>query len=200
MGDKKEYIERGAVVWKDVYGYEGLYEVSNDGRIRNSKGQPKALSIKADKNTNYKEVSLWKDGKNKRFLVHRIVAKAFIPNPNNYKIINHKDEDGTNNCVSNLEWCDHKYNARYKKYAEKPKNGNRSRVISDEQKEKTSCSVKKYRREHAKLKFNYNGQFLSIPEISEKLNIKQSVLWMRYLRTGSIFLGDRMDGERKEQT
>ena len=117
-----EYIEReDAVVWKDIVGYEGLYKVSNDGRIKNSKGKLKALSIKKDKNTNYKEVSLWKDGKNKRCLVHRLVAKAFIQNPNKYKIINHKDEDGTNNCISNLEWCDHKYNARYRKYTEKPK-------------------------------------------------------------------------------
>ena len=193
------YIEReDAVVWKDIVGYEGLYKVSSDGRIKNSKGKLKALSIKKDKNTNYKEVSLWKDGKNKRCLVHRLVAKAFIQNPNKYKIINHKDEDGTNNCISNLEWCDHKYNARYRKYTEKPKNKNKCRVVSDEQKAKTSCSVKKYRREHAKLKFYYNGQMLSIPEIAEIMNIKQNVLWMRYLRTGSVFLGAKMDGKDEE--
>lgn len=188
----KEYIERGVLIeWKDIEGYEGLYMVSNTGQIKNYKGNLKALSTKRDKNTNYKEVSLWKDGKNKRLLVHRLVAKAFIPNPNNYKIINHKDEDGTNNCVSNLEWCDHEYNARYRKYPKKTKNSIPCRVVSDEQKAKTSFSVKKYRREHAKLKFDYNGQMLSIPEIAEKMNIKPNTLWMRYLRTGSIFLGSK---------
>ena len=190
-----EYIERDGVIWKPIYGYEGLYEVSHDGLVRNRKGEQKALSVKKGENTNYIEVSLWKDGKNKRFLVHRIVAKAFIPNPNNYKIINHKDENGTNNCVSNLEWCNHEYNARYRKYDKKTKAKNSCKIVSDQQREKTSRSVKKYRREHAKIKFDYNGEMLSIPEIAERMNIKQNVLWMRYLRTGTVFLNAKMDGK-----
>lgn len=189
----RRYIE-----WKAIEGYEGLYEVSNTGEIRNAKGKTKKSSLKKGVNTNYKEISLWKDGKNKRFLVHRLVAKAFIPNPNNYPIINHKDENGTNNCVENLEWCNHRYNAKYNKYPEKP-NTIPSKVVSREQKQKTSISVKKYRREHAKLKFEYNGEMLSIPEIAEKTNVRQGTLWQRYCRTGTIFLGAKMDGERREE-
>ena len=187
------YIE-----WKAIEGYEGLYEVSNTGEIRNAKGKTKKSSLKKGVNTNYKEISLWKDRKNKRFLVHRLVAKAFIPNPDNYPIINHKDENGTNNCVENLEWCNHRYNAKYNKYPEKP-NIIPSKVVSKEQKQKTSISVKRYRREHAKLKFEYNGEMLSIPEIAERMNVRQGTLWQRYCRTGSIFLGAKMGGERREE-
>ena len=186
------YIE-----WRIIDGYEGVYEVSNTGLIRNAKGEIKKSQTKKGSHTNYKEISLWKDGKNKRFLVHRLVASAFLPNPNNYPIINHKDENGTNNCVENLEWCDHKYNAKYNKYPEKPKSVP-TKVVSQEQKLKTSLSVKKYRREHAKLKFQYEGQLLSIPEIAERMNVRPSLLWQRYCRTGSIFLGAKMDGERRE--
>ena len=187
------YIE-----WRAIEGYEGLYEISNIGEIRNAKGEIKKSQFKKGVNTHYKEVSLWKDGKNKRFLVHRLVAKAFIPNPNNFAIINHKDENGTNNCVENLEWCNHSYNTRYNKYPEKPKTIP-TKVVSQEQKLKTSLSVKNYRREHAKLKFEYQGQMLSIPEIAEKMKVRQGTLWQRYCRTGSVFLGAKMDGQRREE-
>lgn len=176
--------------WRPVVGYEGLYEVSNTGEIRRSNGDVRKLRIKKGANTYYKEVSLWKDGKRKCFLVHRLVAQAFIPNPNNFPIINHKDENGMNNCIENLEWCDHSYNTRYNKYPLKQKS-QATKAVSQEQKIKTSISVKKYRREHSKLKFEYNGEMLSIPEISERMNVKSSALWMRYLRTGSIFLGKK---------
>ena len=190
-------MSRG-IEWKAIEGYEGLYEISNIGEIRNSKGEIKKSQFKKGVNTHYKEVSLSKAGKKKRFLVHRLVAKSFIPNPNNYPIINHKDENGTNNCVDNLEWCNHRYNAIYNKYSEKPKVVP-TKVVSQEQKLKTSLSVKKYRREHAKLKFAYEGQMLSIPEIAERMNVRQGTLWQRYCRTGSVFLGAKMDGERREE-
>jgi hypothetical protein len=189
------YIDE--IEWKPVFGYEGLYEVSNIGEIRHTKGNIKKPTIKKDKHTNYKQVSLWKDGKNKSFLVHRLVAQAFIPNPNNYPIINHKDEDGTNNCVVNLEWCNHSYNTKYNKFPEKVK-PIPTKIVKESQRAKTSASVKKYRREHAKLKFEYEGEMLSIPEIAENMSIKPSTLWMRYLRTGSIYLGAKMDGRREE--
>ena len=63
--------------------------------------------------TCYKRVSLYKDGQYKSKYVHRLVAEAFIPNPNNSPVVNHKDEDGTNNKVENLEWCTNQYNANY---------------------------------------------------------------------------------------
>jgi hypothetical protein len=108
-----EYIECDGVIWKPIDGYDGLYDVSSDGRVRNRKGEQKALSIKKGANTNYREVSLCKDGNNKQVLVHRLVAETFLQNPQNLPQINHKDENKENNCVENLEWCDTKYNINY---------------------------------------------------------------------------------------
>lgn len=101
------------VVRKPVVGYEGLYFVSNDGEVTNADGLVMKQYIKKGHGTCYKSVSLYKDGTYKTKYVHRLVAEAFIPNQNNLPIINHKDEDGTNNRVENLEWCTHRYNVNY---------------------------------------------------------------------------------------
>lgn len=99
--------------WRAIKGYEGLYEVSNTGRVRTiKKGNPYVLKM-YDK-FGYKDVILWKNNKMKNKRVHRLVAEAFIPNPNLYPIINHKDENRSNNNVENLEWCTYKYNSNYK--------------------------------------------------------------------------------------
>ena len=99
-------------IWKDIKGYEGQYQVSNLGYIKSSYMWTGDKYIKREKilrNVLYKNgylyVSLSKDGKVKRFKVNRLVAEAFIENPYNLPITNHKDGDKTNNCVSNLEWC-----------------------------------------------------------------------------------------------
>lgn len=111
-------------VWKDIKGYEGYYQVSNLGRIRSVdrvvesqyrssqlvKGNIKKVNV--GKN-GYKRVQLYKNNKRDGNLVHRLVAEAFILNPNNYPIINHKDENPSNNKVENLEWCDYRYNLTY---------------------------------------------------------------------------------------
>ena len=109
-------------VWKDIKGYEGLYQVSNLGRIKslifwsnvNKKFYPRKKIMKLGKNKQgYLVVVLCKNkiqtGKN----VHRLVAEAFIPNINNLPEVNHKDENPSNNRVDNLEWCDHRYNINY---------------------------------------------------------------------------------------
>lgn len=111
-------------IWKPVVGFEGLYEVSCLGRVRSldkivrySRGidnfarrKGKLLSPKVA-NTGYHEVVLiGHNGSRNNKRVHRLVAEAFIPNPNNYPIINHKDENKLNNLVSNLEWCTVRYN------------------------------------------------------------------------------------------
>ena len=101
------------VRWQPVFGYEGLYEVNQFGQIRNKDGQIMRQRLKKAKYTVYKKVSLYKNGKYKHLYVHRIVAQAFIQNPQCFYLINHKDEDGTNNVVDNLEWCDRSYNATY---------------------------------------------------------------------------------------
>ena len=99
--------------WKAIAGYEGLYEVSNLGRVKSLKyGKEKIL--KPGKNTGgYLQVSLFKDGKTSNLRVHRLVAEAFIPNPKGLATINHKDEVKTNNAATNLEWMSQKDNINY---------------------------------------------------------------------------------------
>lgn len=101
------------VVWSPVLGFEGLYEVSSLGQIRNQKGEILKQGIKRTPCTCYKVVHLWKDGAYYTKYVHRLIAEAFIPNPDNLPMINHKDEDGTNNLICNLEWCTREYNVNY---------------------------------------------------------------------------------------
>lgn len=105
-------------IWKDVEGYPN-YQVSNMGRVKSLKFGKERI-LKSGKNKwGYVLVALCKDGKQKTFKVHRLVASAFIPNPNNLSQINHIDEDKTNNRVDNLEYCDCKYNINYGNHNEK---------------------------------------------------------------------------------
>lgn len=98
-------------IWKDIDGYEGLYQVSNVGRVRSLRRNI-ILKSKIERN-GYERVRLSVNNIPKDYSVHRLVANAFIPNPNNYPIVNHKDENRTNNCVENLEWCTQEYNVNY---------------------------------------------------------------------------------------
>lgn len=104
-------------IFVDIEGYEGLYQVSNFGRVKSLKdnhGNPREKILKFWKNRGgYLLVNLHKNRKGKTYTVHRLVANAFIENPNNLPMINHKDENPLNNCVDNLEWCDAKYNNTY---------------------------------------------------------------------------------------
>lgn len=99
-------------VWKDVKGYEGLYIVSDTGQVKSLFRYKKVLKPNVTKR-GYCTVQLFKDGKSKRLLIHRLVAEAFIPNEYNYPQVNHIDENKTNNSVANLEWCTAKYNMNY---------------------------------------------------------------------------------------
>lgn len=107
-------------VWKDIKGYEGDYMVSNWGNVKRLEGLDslghlrKERILKPLKNDKgYLRVQLSKNGKKRIYFVHRLVAQAFIPNPDNLPCINHKDECKSNNNVDNLEWCDVKYNNTY---------------------------------------------------------------------------------------
>lgn len=102
--------------WKDIEGFEGLYQVSNKGRVKslgNNKLRKEKI-LKGGKGTcGHLLVHLCKDGKQAHKYIHRLVAQAFLPNPQNLPEVNHKDENPSNNQVSNLEWCDCKYNINY---------------------------------------------------------------------------------------
>ena len=102
--------------WRAIAGYEGLYQVSDLGRVKslnyNHTGTERILRSRKNRG-GYLYVNLHKDGQRKTITVHRLVATAFISNPNNLETINHKDEDKTNNFVSNLEWMSLKDNINY---------------------------------------------------------------------------------------
>ena len=141
-------IEAEPVKWKPVVGYEGLYEVNEYGQIKNTSGKIMRQRLKRAKYTDYKKVSLWKDGKYKHLYVSRIVAEAFIQNPSGLPFVNHKDEDGTNNWVGNLEWCDRSYNAKYGSSPKKLAKAHKGKTLKEEHKEKISAGLKAYYSEH----------------------------------------------------
>lgn len=115
-------------IWKDIKDFIGLYQVSNWGRVKRLIGyqckNERILKPRKHK-CGYFAVILYKDGVTKSYLIHRLVAQAFLPNPNNLPQVNHKNEDKELNFVwityegtvdeskSNLEWCDQKYNCQY---------------------------------------------------------------------------------------
>ena len=105
-------------VWKPIEGYDN-YMVSNLGRVRSLKTNNETLMKQRKDTDNYCLVNLCNKGVKKTYKVHRLVAEAFIPNPNNLPQVNHIDEDKTNNNVNNLEWCDAKYNINYGTRVEK---------------------------------------------------------------------------------
>lgn len=101
-------------VWKDVKGYEGRYQVSNLGNVKTLNFMGRGIETNLKKSMSPQGYEVVRVG-DKLELVHRLVAEAFIENPNNYPIVNHIDENKTNNMASNLEWRTHKYNLCYGK-------------------------------------------------------------------------------------
>lgn len=115
--------------WRDIQGYEGLYQVSSCGRVKSLERKVfngkdfyiinERILKPVKTKVGYKTINLSKDSKIKHYLIHRLVAESFIPNPNNYPCINHLDEQPYNNYKENLEWCTHKYNNNYGNHNEK---------------------------------------------------------------------------------
>lgn len=126
-------------IWKDIKGYEG-YQVSNLGRVRSldrdiliqlpngkfykSRKKGRLLTPSKDKD-GYLQISI---NHSKHGKIHRLVAMAFLPNPNNYKCVNHKDENKQNNHADNLEWCTKKYNNQYGTHIERSAKGHRKQI------------------------------------------------------------------------
>lgn len=106
--------------WRDIHGFEGKYQVSNHGRVRNIKfiGHPRStkqerILVPRTNRYGYSVIHLSDGNKDFHPPIHRLVAMAFIPNPLNYPAVNHKDENKENNHAENLEWCTNLYNTRY---------------------------------------------------------------------------------------
>lgn len=114
-------------IWKDIKGYEGLYQVSNYGNVKSIK---RCILLKQNTSSEYNQVRLCKNGIYKNKKIHRLVAEEFLPNINNYNCVNHIDENKRNNIVYNLEWCSKKYNCNYGKRNEKAsKNNSKYKIV-----------------------------------------------------------------------
>lgn len=137
-------------IWKDIKNYEGYYQISNLGNIKSlerivkvnnngdfGKKQERVLKPHLQ-NNGYYYITLYKGNKRKNNLIHRLVADAFIDNPNNYPIINHKDENKQNNNVENLEWCTYSYNVNYGTAIERANENKKDYAVSDETRKKIS--------------------------------------------------------------
>lgn len=103
-------IETNNIIWKPIKGFENRYLISNDGNVFSIKHNK---NIKQEIRRNYYSVQLFNGKQYKHYSIHRLVASNFIPNPNNFPYVNHKDENKLNNHVSNLEWCTASYNVKY---------------------------------------------------------------------------------------
>ena len=101
-------------IWRTIKDFP-MYEISTFGRVKSLYTNKILKSYKSSKSAKgyYMQVGLYKNHKKHKENIHRLVANTFIPNPNNYPIINHKDENPSNNYVDNLEWCTYKYNCNY---------------------------------------------------------------------------------------
>lgn len=134
-------------IWKPIDGYEGLYEVSNLGRVRslefrNGSGRHKRVRLLSptDNGHGYKIIGLVVGGKKRNHYVHRLVAQSFVPNPNNLPVIDHVDHDRGNNVAHNLRWMTQRDNVRYSrslmcKPRQKPMTNTGERYISRQKKD-----------------------------------------------------------------
>lgn len=167
-------------IWRDIKGYEGLYQVSNLGRVRslqfvNNRYKVRTPRLKVLKPSydkyGYLMLGLCKDGKHKNVHPHRLVAEAFIPNPENKPQVNHIDGNKINNCVNNLEWCTH---------GENQKHAHRIGI-----KQATKYWTGKFGKEHHNskpiLQYDLNGNFIkrwdSMSDIERELNIRHGRIW-----------------------
>lgn len=177
-------------IWKDIEGYEGLYQVSNFGNVKslnyNRSGKEKILKPQKNKNK-YLHISLCKNKNQKTFTIHRLVALAFIPNLHNYPCVNHIDENKENNHVDNLEWCTHEYNMNYGTLKERQSEKRKGFKFTEETKRKMSEAQKgkklslevinKIREKNSKavLQYSLDGTFIkewkSVIQASKQLNL-----------------------------
>lgn len=146
--------------WKEVLGFDVLYEVSNLGRVRTRYDKNKGYTNEyyylkpCDNGNGYLRFNWKLKGVQKTVYLHKLVAQYFIPNKNHFSEVNHKDENKLNNCVDNLEWCDHKYNCNY---------GTRNKRVSEKTGIKIRC-------------VETGIVYDSLKDASEKMNVVKSAI------------------------
>lgn len=161
-------------VWKDIQGYEGIYQISNFGRVKSLKfGKEKIL--KTPTNThNYPSIYLKENGKKKALRVHRLVAQNFLVNDNNYPDVNHIDGNKTNNKIENLEWCNRSQN-EFHAYKIGLKNNNHKKGEKSHRTNLTNNDAKliyklrnEYKMKGKTLAWLFNVHIVTIYEIATK--------------------------------
>ena len=160
-------------VWKDIKGYEGFYQISNFGNVRSLKKWSGIYKVYVDrekilKTTKFSNGYCFVSLKSKKYTVHRLVAEAFLENPNNYPIINHKDGNKQNNKIDNLEWCTYKHNIKEAQriglYDKRNKNISNNPIRSKKIKilDKRSGKEKIYKNmKKASISLGYNPSYIS---------------------------------------
>lgn len=178
-------------VWKDIEGYEGLYQVSNMGNVKSlertitcqdgSKRTYKSKLLKPQPNNmGYLRVGLSKNNNWIQFFVHRLVASTFLKNNNNLPCVNHKDENPLNNHVENLEYCNHTYNMNYGTIIERKRKSMKGKMSGEnnpfygkqhtqESKKKMGTPIIQYSKDNVFIK-----EFESITQASIELNISKN--------------------------
>ena len=150
--------------WRDVVGYEGLYQVSNFGRVKSFQHKYPRIMRADQQSKGYMQVHLHKNGSSKNFGVHTLVAKAFCPNPENKLEVDHRNGDKTNNCVWNLGWATRKENTdrAYSLGLIKVKRG-------------TQCHYAKLKAEDV-FYIRENPDNLTEKELAEKFNVSRETI------------------------
>lgn len=162
-------------IWRDIVGFEGRYQVSNWGNVKSlnyrNRGFSKNLTPKTN-NRGYLWVELIKYKKRKCFLIHRLVAQAFVDNPNGFEFVNHKDEKPSNCNANNLEWCNRSYNAKYSinRHPERYKNTKRKG------KKRTNIKYEKHLINQLSLDGSFLKSWNSFWEIGKEFNYRTSSL------------------------
>lgn len=157
-------------VWKDIYGYEGLYQISNRGRVKSldrvvetsKRYTVRGRILKQGHTGHYYFVNLAKNGTCENKYIHRMVAEAFIPNIDGCNFVNHIDENTKNNCVENLEWCTAKHNANH---------GTRNKKISEALKNKIT---------NQRVVYEYNGMSKTLKQWADHYGMSYQLLYSRW--------------------
>lgn len=169
-------------IWKDIEGYEGLYQVSNSGRVKSlerykenhsklQKVEEKIKTVSID-NIGYYRVCLYKDNKLKNARVHRLVAQTFIPNPDNLREVNHKDGNKLNNNIDNLEWVTSSENNKHAW-------NTGLHICTEKQRKQLSKNNQKYKSKEIHqldLNGNYIRTWINAHEASRQLDIDRSTI------------------------